>query len=143
MGKPSGDEQSRAKRDRRPKGARRESEANQTSYEADGMERAGTTQRNSFILSPIRIRVSQILASHALEVNEALGWWRFSSLPGEPERSGDSRRQISITCGRESGSAAGSNVCGDGREPSEARQPDNSQFSPKSGNTAEAIVLRQ
>ena len=41
-----------------------------------------------------------------LEVNEAVGWRRFSQLPGE----------ISSTCGRESGSAADSNVCGDGRE---------------------------
>ena len=40
------------------------------------------------------------------EVNEALGWWRFSQLPGE----------ISTTCGRVSGSAEGSNVFGDGRE---------------------------
>jgi hypothetical protein len=40
------------------------------------------------------------------EVNEALGWWRFSSLPGE----------ISSTCGRESGSVLRSNAWGDGRE---------------------------
>jgi hypothetical protein len=40
------------------------------------------------------------------EVNEALGWWRFSQLPGE----------ILVTCGRESGSALRRNALGDGQE---------------------------
>ncbi len=78
----------------------------ETSYEADGMERAGTTQRSPVILANPRIRVSQLPASHVLEVNGAVGWRRFSFLPGE----------ISTARDRESGSAVRSNALGDGRE---------------------------
>ena len=52
----------------------------------------------------------------AVEVNVAVVRRRTAFLPGEPERSGDSRRQISIARGRESGSAVRSNALGDGRE---------------------------
>ena len=51
-----------------------------------------------------------------VEVNAAVVRRRTAFLPGEPEHSGDSRRQISIARGRESGSAVRSNALGDGRE---------------------------
>ena len=46
------------------------------------------------------------IPSFSPEVNEALGWWRFSSLPGE----------ISTARDHESGSAVRSNALGDSRE---------------------------
>ena len=52
----------------------------------------------------------------AAEVNAAVVRRRTAFLPGEWERSGHSRRQISIARGRESGSAVRSNALGDDRE---------------------------
>ena len=52
----------------------------------------------------------------AVGVNAAVVRRRTALLPGECERSGHSRRQISIARGRENGSAVRSNALGDDRE---------------------------